>query len=119
MPGCHHSRIQGFIQTCPPVSPSLTWASQSTDSKGALFSEAQLEMHRVAQSWRWVLLVVKITHRPSRLKRLLLTTEEPHLSSSGLCQTGRMGVLHPAFPGDHPEVKTFVPQLNLKGLLAS
>lgn len=41
---------------------------------------------------RWVLLVVKITHRPSGLKRLL-TTEDPSLSSPDLCQTERMGVL--------------------------
>lgn len=73
-------------------------------------------MHGVAQSWRWVLLSVKIIHRPSGLKRLL-TTEDLSLSSPDLCQTERMGVLHPAHPRDHPEVRTFVPQLNLKGLL--
>ena len=67
---------------------------------------------------RWVLLAVKkITHRPSGLKRLL-TREDPSLSSSDLCQTERMGVLYLAYPRDHPEVRTFVPQLNLKGLLA-
>lgn len=73
-------------------------------------------MHGVAQLWRWALLAVKIIHRPSGLKRLL-TAEDLSLSSPDFCQIERMGVLHPAYPRDHPEVRIFVPQLNLKGLL--